>query len=82
MRHEPKTLKKVMVKEKLNWRSFADKGDIVRKWNSPATPMFYVIDPRGTIRRKWAGSPGARAIDAALKKLIEEAERNDMNRPK
>jgi len=67
-------LKKVMTKEKLNWRSFADQGDISRQWNSPATPAFYIIDHKGTIRRKWVGSPGKKAIDDALEDLIQEAE--------
>lgn len=75
-RHVPKTLKAVMVKEKLNWRSFADSGEIVRQWNFPATPTFYVIDHQGVIRHKWVGHPGEKTIDAALKKLISIAEKN------
>ncbi|MBL69092.1 MAG: hypothetical protein CMO74_11680 [Verrucomicrobiales bacterium] len=75
-RHEPKTLKAVMVKEKLNWRSFADSGEIVRQWNYPATPTFYVIDHQGIIRHKWVGHPGEKTIDLALKKLISVAEKN------
>ena len=64
-----------MATENLNWRSFADNGDITRQWNSPATPAFYVIDPEGIIRRKWVGgSPGEEAIEAVLESLIQEAE--------
>jgi len=74
-----KDLKAVMDKEKLTWRSFADpgalgRGPIVAKWNSPATPTLYIIDPIGVIRYKWVGGPGEKAIDAALDKLIKEAE--------
>jgi hypothetical protein len=29
-----------------------------------------VIDRKGTIQRKWVGSPGGEAIDAALEELI------------
>jgi hypothetical protein len=65
-----------MDKEKLNWRTFAAGADIARKWNPPATPTFYVIDQKGVIRNKWVGSPGAKAIDAALEKVIQEAERD------
>ena len=72
--HDPNELKQVMVKENLNWRSFAGQGAINRQWNSPATPAFYVIDHEGTIRRKWVGSPGEKSLDAALAKLIQEAE--------
>ena len=75
VRHEPPKLKEVMTKEKLNWRSFADgEGEIVREWNFPATPTFYVIDHAGAIRFRWVGHPGERSIDAALEKLIREAE--------
>jgi len=31
------------------------------------------------IRQKWLGSPGERAIEAALQKLIKEAERDGNN---
>jgi hypothetical protein len=69
-----------MEKENLNWRSFADDGAISRKWNSPATPAFYVLDDKGVIRHKWIGHPGEKSIDDALEKLIEEAE--EMTAPK
>ena len=72
-RYEAKQLKPAMDKEKLNWRSFADGRAISEKWNA-ATPGYYVIDPQGVIRSKWVGNPGAKAIDAALEKLIHEAE--------
>jgi len=73
-----------MVKEKLTWRSFVDQGAIVGTWNLPGTPTFYVIDHKGVIRHKWVGSPAddkrgglpsAKVIDAAIEKLIQEAER-------
>ncbi len=63
-----------MTKETLNWRSFDDEGAINRQWNLPATPAFYIIDHKGTIRRKWVGKAGEKAIDAALEKLIKAAE--------
>lgn len=72
-------LKEAMDKEKLPWRSFADRGpigqgEIASQWNVFATPTYYVIDHRGVIRRKWLGAPGERAIDVALEMLIPEAE--------
>jgi hypothetical protein len=70
-----------MDKEKLNWRSFADGRAISEKWNA-ATPGYYVIDPKGVIRCKWVGNPGEKAIDAALEKLIQEAEGNAKKVPK
>ena len=80
--YDAKQLKAVMVKEKLNWRSTADQGAIAEKWNSPGTPVYYVIDPTGVIRYKWVGNPGEKAIDAGLEKLIQEAERDAKKAPK
>jgi len=79
---EANKLKQVMDKEKLNWRSFADPQRVINgKWNS-GTPTFYVIDHKGLIRYKWLGSPGEKAIDTALEKLIKEAEGNGKNTPR
>jgi len=70
-----------MVREDLSWRSFVDpgrfpgQGAIATRWNLTVTPTFYLIDHTGTIRHKWLGSPGGKVIDAALEKLIEEAEK-------
>src|SRR5262249_5276926 len=71
---DPKKLKAIMEKEKLNWRSFGSR-DVTVKWNA-STPGYYVIDRNGVIRRKWVGNsgPGAKAIDTALEKLIHEVE--------
>jgi peroxiredoxin len=64
-----------MNEEKLNWRSFADQGAITAKWNA-ATPSYYLIDHNGVIRHKWVGnSPGEKALDAAIEKLIHEAQK-------
>ena len=72
---ESKNLKERMDKEKMNWRSFAHQDAINAQWN-PSTPGYYVLDPKGVIRHKWVGAPGAKTIDTALDKLIHEAERN------
>ncbi len=77
-----------MDREKLPWRSFVDpgavgQGAIAARWNVHATPTFYVIDHRGIIRHKWVGSsPGEKAIDAALEKLLQEAQRDAKKSPK
>jgi peroxiredoxin len=72
---DPKKLKAVMTKEKLNWRSVAARDSIKEKWGFGGTPAYYIIDPKGVIRYKWVGSPGEKAIDKGLAKLIREAER-------
>lgn len=77
--HKPAELKEVMDKEIINWRTFADDGSIHRKWNSPATPSFYVLDRKGVIRHKWIGHPGEQTIDAALDQLIRETEDKNRN---
>jgi hypothetical protein len=77
---ETKNLKGIMDKEKMNWRSFAHQDAINAQWN-PSTPGYYVLDPRGVIRYKWVGAPGAKAIDTALEKLIREAEGNGKRSP-
>ena len=82
-RYDPKKLKEVMDKEKLNWRSFADTSDgeglglISSLWNLQGTPTLFVLDHKGVIRYRWLGSPGEKALDEALNKLIKEAEGND-----
>jgi peroxiredoxin len=63
-----------MLKEELNWRTFVDRGAIAERWKPAGTPTFYIIDSRGVIRHRWGGVPGEKAMDAALEKLIQEAE--------
>ena len=72
--YPPEKLKEVMVKEKLNWRSFADNRSISAKWGSRGTPAYYIIDHKGVIQHKWLGYPGTKAIDSALEGLIKVAE--------
>jgi hypothetical protein len=56
-RDDASMVKKVMVKEQLNWRSFVDRGAISDKWKPAGTPSYYIIDSQGVIRYKWAGAP-------------------------
>ncbi|HWB07015.1 MAG TPA: hypothetical protein VG796_28590 [Verrucomicrobiales bacterium] len=69
---DPKKLKAVVEKEKVNWLSVCATEAMKAEWNNPGTPSFYVIDHRGVIRHKWLGVPGEHAMDAALEKLIGE----------
>ena len=72
---DPKKLKAAMVKEEMNWRSFAHQEAISTNWNEPGTPTYYVLDDKGVIQYKWVGNPGAKAIDSALEKLIKAVEK-------
>jgi hypothetical protein len=71
-----------MDKEKLSWRSFADHGDggkrptIWEQWNLVGTPTLFILDHKGVIRHKWLGSPGEKIMDAALQRVLKEAERD------
>ena len=73
MSHTPTALKEVMDKENLQWRTFADDGTIAKKWNSPPTPTFYVLDAQGVIRHKWFGHPGEDKIDSVVEALVKKA---------
>src|SRR5262249_43024481 len=81
--HDPKTLKRVMDKERLNFRSFTDTvageglGTIGSAWNLFGTPTVFVLDHQGVIRYRHLGIPDTKAINEVLKKLIREAEAND-----
>src|SRR5262249_47237311 len=60
----------------------AGAGPIATKWNLSATPTLYVIDHKGVIRYKWAGAPGAKVIDAALDKVMKQAEVSGKHPPR
>jgi peroxiredoxin len=84
--YKPDKLKEVMDKEQLSWRSFADPrgekdeermGRVCTQWNLEGTPNLYLIDHKGVIRHHWLGSPGEKVIDAAIAKLLKEAEEGD-----
>jgi hypothetical protein len=70
-----------MDKEKLNWRSFAEKrddegmGKITGTFNLQGTPTLFVLDHKGVIRYRWLGSPGDAKINSAIDTLIKEAEK-------
>jgi hypothetical protein len=79
-------LKQAVARQKLTWRSFADpgvvgQGPIAARWNLTATPTFYVLDHKGVIRHKWVGSPGEKVMDAAIDKLVAEAEEDARRGP-
>jgi hypothetical protein len=69
------TVKKVMKKENLTWRSFWDggstEGPIARRWNVSGWPTLYLIDHKGAI----VGRVGMRKQDDELiEKKVKEAE--------
>ena len=70
-------LKKVMNKEKIPWRSFwnggSTRGRISRRWDVHGWPTLFLIDAKGVLRHKHVGSPGDKALDEEIDKLLKEA---------
>jgi peroxiredoxin len=81
--HDPKTLKDVMDKEQLNFRSFTDTaagdglGVIGSAWNLFGTPTVFLLDYKGVIRYRHIGIPDKKSIDEVLNQLVNETQRND-----
>ena len=70
-------LKPRLAKEQITWRSFwngplGTGGPISEEWNVYGWPTIYVIDHLGVIRHK--NLRQEKELDAALEKLVEEAE--------
>ena len=74
-------LKKTLEEEKITWRSFwcgkeGTGGTIPTEWNVSGWPTLFVMDHKGVIRHKWLGNPGDEKLDAAIDKLVAEAEKD------
>ncbi len=71
-------LKKVLVDEKITWRSFwnggSTGGPISAAWHVQGWPTLYIIDAKGVIRQKYLGAPPGDTIDKEMEKLVQEAE--------
>jgi hypothetical protein len=73
-------LKETLKEENITWRSFwngpkGTSGPISTEWNVRGWPTLYLIDHKGVIRHKYVGSPGDKVLDAAIEKLLKEAEK-------
>jgi AhpC/TSA family len=74
-----KELKKTLEEEQITWRSFwngeqGTGGPISTEWNVRGWPTLFIIDHKGVIRHKYLGNPGNDKLDAAIDKLVAEAE--------
>jgi hypothetical protein len=72
-------LKPILEKEQITWRSFwngpmGTGGPISAEWNVRGWPTLFLIDHKGVIRHRFLGTPGEQALDAAIDRLVEEAE--------
>ncbi len=71
--------KEATRKAGITWRSLKNRRgnglpDLAEQWNLEGWPTLYLIDRQGVIRHKWTGSPGDAALDAAVERLVKEAE--------
>ncbi len=75
-----KAIKSVMVKERLNWRSWWDggstEGPIATQWQIVNWPTLFVIDHKGVIRyvADHGGGIEHEPIDAMIDMLVQVAE--------
>jgi hypothetical protein len=72
-------LKEKNKEAEVTWRSFQNnRGEgqkaISEEWQIQGWPTLFLIDHKGTIRRKWLGSPGDEVIDMEIDALVAEAE--------
>jgi hypothetical protein len=72
-------LKNTIKNEKMTWRSWFDgpgtSGPIATKWQVRGWPTLVLIDHKGVIRQRWAGSPGDQVLDKAIEAVVAEAEK-------
>ena len=76
-----KSLKEVLEKENITWRSWFDggstNGPIASQWNVSGWPTIYVLDHNGVIRYKNVrGEKMEEAVDKLLKEQSEEAKKD------
>lgn len=61
----------------ITWRSCWDEpGTIARQWQAETFPTVLLIDHKGVIRQRYAGSPGDETLDRAIEQLVREAEKD------
>jgi hypothetical protein len=72
------TLKDVLAKEKIPWRSFwnggSPQGPISQAWNVQGWPALFLIDHKGVIRHQYRGVPPTAELDRAIDALVKEAQ--------
>jgi hypothetical protein len=72
-------LKKVMVQEKITWRSFwnggSPAGPIAQQWQVQGWPSIWVLDAKGIIRYR---NVRGEAMDKAVDTLLAEMEKSEV----
>jgi hypothetical protein len=74
---DPKQLKKDLQENQVTWRSFQnqrkDSPAISDAWSVRGWPTLYLIDHKGTIKKKWLGSPRHEVLDREIDTLVQAA---------
>jgi Thioredoxin-like len=65
-------LKQVLQEQRITWRSFWDGRKLAQPWQLEGWPTLCIIDAKGVIRHRWAGSPGDAVLDKAIDDLLKE----------
>jgi peroxiredoxin len=71
-----KALREALAKQQLTWPSFWDGGNmgpIASQWGVHSWPTLYLIDHKGTLRKKLLDR-SEKVLDAEIDKLVREAE--------
>jgi hypothetical protein len=70
-------LKADLKENEVTWRSFHNRRqgrpDIAAEWNVKNWPTLYLIDHKGTIRKKWRGRPEFALLENEIDGLVQAA---------
>ena len=69
-------------KANVTWRSIQNQPEAAKtrhsdEWNVITWPTIYLIDAQGVIRKKWVGRVDPRMLDAAVERLVQEAQKGN-----
>ncbi|MCE9534575.1 MAG: TlpA family protein disulfide reductase [Planctomycetes bacterium] len=68
-------LQRFLASDNLPWPNILDEGHkIASNWKVESYPTFVLIDHQGNIRQRWIGGGKSSKIEAAVAKLVDEAE--------
>jgi peroxiredoxin len=72
-------LKQALKRESLPWRSWWDggspQGPLATRWQIKSWPTIFLIDHAGVLRERFAEELDPKKIEAAVEKLVREAEK-------
>jgi peroxiredoxin len=70
-------LRQTQTRYGLTWRSWWDAdGSLARVWDVDRFPTLFLIDHRGTVRYRHAGTPDPERLQRQVEQLVREAAEN------